>query len=428
MQRSTSRRVRVVVIPADGPLRRRAPRGRRLRSLLRMGWKEATLVRIDPETGRRTESVVPASSYWVGDLFAVRPRREAGDRRHHRGPPRTPPDRRVRAGGRDPRRHGDGRDRQRGDPCCRCGATRVGSDTTFPAQIGHGRPGPGRQGAKSSTSLFVPIVILSALPRSSAWLLAGGSVQATGGRRRPRGVSPCAHLGLATRPRPRRVRGRASQLGISLKNAEILEQTRSIDAYAPGRTGTVTTGRHVAWSVTFLRGRLLVDSLGPVLAAPPSGPSPSTPSPARSRQCILPEVFLVPVTAFANQRTRRRRPHRPRRACWSVARRWSPSRSGRPLFSRLGAVHEAEGLRCLRSSRLSPGLEFRSPTSTSVAVATASLRPSHFRPRRGCPSPPLHERGRHDLRVLRAPRRTRARQARRRQGPKSTSPAVRASR
>ncbi|WP_448756341.1 P-type ATPase, partial [Actinomyces sp.] len=47
--------------------------GDALRSLLRMGAKEATLVRIDPETGERTESVVPASSLQVGDLFAVRP-------------------------------------------------------------------------------------------------------------------------------------------------------------------------------------------------------------------------------------------------------------------------------------------------------------------------------------------------------------------
>ena len=47
--------------------------GDALRSLLRMGAKEATHVRIDPETGERTESVVPASSLQVGDLFAVRP-------------------------------------------------------------------------------------------------------------------------------------------------------------------------------------------------------------------------------------------------------------------------------------------------------------------------------------------------------------------
>ena len=47
--------------------------GDALRSLLRMGAKEATLVRVDPATGERSESVVPASSLQVGDLFAVRP-------------------------------------------------------------------------------------------------------------------------------------------------------------------------------------------------------------------------------------------------------------------------------------------------------------------------------------------------------------------
>ena len=47
--------------------------GDALRSLLSMGAKEATLVSVDPATGERSESVVPASSLQVGDLFAVRP-------------------------------------------------------------------------------------------------------------------------------------------------------------------------------------------------------------------------------------------------------------------------------------------------------------------------------------------------------------------
>ena len=47
--------------------------GDALRSLLRMGAKEATLMSVDPATGERTETVVPASSLQVGDLFAVRP-------------------------------------------------------------------------------------------------------------------------------------------------------------------------------------------------------------------------------------------------------------------------------------------------------------------------------------------------------------------
>ncbi len=55
------------------------------------GRKEVTLVRIDPETGERTESVVPARLQ-VGDLFGGAPARRQRSDHHHRGvPPWTPP-------------------------------------------------------------------------------------------------------------------------------------------------------------------------------------------------------------------------------------------------------------------------------------------------------------------------------------------------
>ncbi|MCI6411956.1 MAG: heavy metal translocating P-type ATPase, partial [Schaalia hyovaginalis] len=47
--------------------------GDALRSLLELGAKEATLLRIDETSGQRTETRVHASSLAIGDLFLVRP-------------------------------------------------------------------------------------------------------------------------------------------------------------------------------------------------------------------------------------------------------------------------------------------------------------------------------------------------------------------
>ena len=287
--------------------------GDALRSLLRMGAKEATLVRIDPETGERTESVVPASSLQVGDLFAVRPgEKVATDGIIIEGSSAL--DTSLLTGESVPVDAAPG-DAVTGATVNTWGsllvrATRVGSDTTL-AQIGRmvaeaqAGKAPVQRLADQISGVFVPIVILVSLLTLVGWLLAGGSVQAafTAAVAVLVVACPCA-LGLATPTAILVGSGRASQLGILIKNAEILEQTRSIDTMLLDKTGTVTTGVMSLESVAVpsaggspevneasaLSLAASVESLSehPVARAITSG--------ASSRN-----VSLVPVTAFANQ-------------------------------------------------------------------------------------------------------------------------------
>ena len=287
--------------------------GDALRSLLSMGAKEATLVSVDPATGERSESVVPASSLQVGDLFAVRPgEKVATDGVIVEGSSAL--DTSLLTGESVPVDAAPG-DAVTGATVNTWGsllvrATRVGSDTTL-AQIGRmvaeaqAGKAPVQRLADQISGVFVPIVILVSLLTLVGWLLAGGSVQAafTAAVAVLVVACPCA-LGLATPTAILVGSGRASQLGILIKNAEILEQTRSIDTMLLDKTGTVTTGVMSLESVAVpsaggspevneasaLSLAASVESLSehPVARAITSG--------ASSRG-----ISLVPVTAFANQ-------------------------------------------------------------------------------------------------------------------------------
>ena len=242
--------------------------GDALRSLLRMGAKEATLVSVDPATGERSESVVPASSLQVGDLFAVRPgEKVATDGVIVEGSSAL--DTSLLTGESVPVDAAPG-DAVTGATVNTWGsllvrATRVGSDTTL-AQMGRmvaeaqAGKAPVQRLADQISGVFVPIVIVVSLLTLGGWLLAGGSVQAafTAAVAVLVVACPCA-LGLATPTAILVGSGRASQLGILIKNAEILEQTRSIDTMLLDKTGTVTTG---------------IMSLESVAVAPGAGGSP----------------------------------------------------------------------------------------------------------------------------------------------------------
>ena len=282
--------------------------GDALRSLLRMGAKEATLVTIDPATGERSEQVVPASSLQVGDLFAVRPgEKVATDGIIVDGSSAL--DTSLLTGESVPVDAAPG-DAVTGATVNTWGsllvrATRVGSDTTL-AQIGRmvaeaqAGKAPVQRLADQISGVFVPIVILVSLLTLAGWLLAGGGVQAafTAAVAVLVVACPCA-LGLATPTAILVGSGRASQLGILIKNAEILEQTRSIDTMLLDKTGTVTTG---------------VMSLESVAVAPDAGEA-SALSLAASVESLSEHpvaraitlgaadrgLSLVPVTAFANQ-------------------------------------------------------------------------------------------------------------------------------
>ena len=362
--------------------------GDALRSLLRMGAKEATLVRIDPETGERTESVVPASSLQVGDLFAVRPgEKVATDGIIVEGSSAL--DTSLLTGESVPVDAAPG-DAVTGATVNTWGsllvrATRVGSDTTL-AQIGRmvaeaqAGKAPVQRLADQISGVFVPIVILVSLLTLVGWLLAGGSVQAafTAAVAVLVVACPCA-LGLATPTAILVGSGRASQLGILIKNAEILEQTRSIDTMLLDKTGTVTTGVMSLESVAVpsagsspevneasaLSLAASVESLSehPVARAITSG--------ASSRG-----ISLVPVTAFANQ---------PGLGVVGLTARggvlvgrpsWLASLGVDVPSSLLDAVHEAEasGASAVVAA-LAPNLG-SAATSTSVAVATTLEAPA----------------------------------------------------
>ena len=362
--------------------------GDALRSLLRMGAKEATLVRIDPETGERTESVVPASSLQVGDLFAVRPgEKVATDGIIIEGSSAL--DTSLLTGESVPVDAAPG-DAVTGATVNTWGsllvrATRVGSDTTL-AQIGRmvaeaqAGKAPVQRLADQISGVFVPIVILVSLLTLVGWLLAGGSVQAafTAAVAVLVVACPCA-LGLATPTAILVGSGRASQLGILIKNAEILEQTRSIDTMLLDKTGTVTTGVMSLESVAVpsaggspevneasaLSLAASVESLSehPVARAITSG--------ASSRG-----ISLVPVTAFANQ---------PGLGVVGLTARGGVL-VGRPSWlaslgidvpsSLLDAVREAEasGASAVVAA-LAPNLG-SAATSTSMAVATTPEAPT----------------------------------------------------
>ena len=282
--------------------------GDALRSLLRMGAKEATLVSVDPATGERTETVVPASSLQVGDLFAVRPgEKVATDGVIVEGSSAL--DTSLLTGESVPVDAAPG-DAVTGATVNTWGsllvrATRVGSDTTL-AQIGRmvaeaqAGKAPVQRLADQISGVFVPIVIAVSLLTLGGWLLAGGGVQAafTAAVAVLVVACPCA-LGLATPTAILVGSGRASQLGILIKNAEILEQTRSIDTMLLDKTGTVTTGVMSLESVAVAPGAGEASALS--LAASVESLSEHPVARAITSGAADRGLSLVPVTAFANQ-------------------------------------------------------------------------------------------------------------------------------
>ena len=282
--------------------------GDALRSLLSMGAKEATLVSVDPATGERSESVVPASSLQVGDLFTVRPgEKVATDGVIVEGSSAL--DTSLLTGESVPVDAAPG-DAVTGATVNTWGsllvrATRVGSDTTL-AQMGRmvaeaqAGKAPVQRLADQISGVFVPIVIVVSLLTLGGWLLAGGGVQAafTAAVAVLVVACPCA-LGLATPTAILVGSGRASQLGILIKNAEILEQTRSIDTMLLDKTGTVTTGVMSLESVAIAPGAGEASALS--LAASVESLSEHPVARAITLGAADRGLSLVPVTAFANQ-------------------------------------------------------------------------------------------------------------------------------
>ena len=128
-------------------------------------------------------------------------------------------------------------------------ATRVGADTAL-AQIvrlvdeAQGGRAAVQRLADRVAAIFVPAVIGVAAVTLAVWFAAGsGASDAFTAAVAVLIIScPCA-LGLATPLAVMVGTGRGAQLGVIIKGAEVLEDTRRVDAVVLDKTGTVTEGR-----------------------------------------------------------------------------------------------------------------------------------------------------------------------------------------
>ncbi len=127
--------------------------------------------------------------------------------------------------------------------------TRIGRDTLLArirqtvadAQTGKA---PVQRLADRVSAVFVPVVLVVAVLTAAAWLLAGQGADAavTAAVAVLVIACPCA-LGLATPTAMLVGTGRAAQLGIVVRSAEVLETSRAVTTVVLDKTGTLTTGR-----------------------------------------------------------------------------------------------------------------------------------------------------------------------------------------
>ena len=219
--------------------------GSALRALLSLGAKDATVVRDGAEV------TIPAADLSVGEVIVVRPgERVATDGVVVDGASAldssamtgesVPVD--VRAG-----------DEVLGGAVNTYGrilvrANKVGADTQLSRMA---RMVADAQSGKASiqrladrvSAVFVPVVLIIAALTLAGWLLTGHSAAAafTAAVAVLIIACPCA-LGLATPTAILVGTGRGAQLGVLIKEPQVLETVRGIDTVVLDKTGTVTTG------------------------------------------------------------------------------------------------------------------------------------------------------------------------------------------
>ncbi|BBY63199.1 heavy metal translocating P-type ATPase [Mycolicibacterium helvum] len=219
--------------------------GAALRALLSLGAKDATVVRDG------TKVRIPVGELRVGDVIVVRPgERVATDGVVVDGASAL--DTSAMTGESVPVDVGAGAEvlggavNTYGRILVR--ASRVGADTQLSRMA---RMVADAQGGKASiqrladrvSGIFVPVVLVIAVITLVAWLLAGGPVTAafTAAVAVLIIACPCA-LGLATPTAILVGTGRGAQLGVLIKDPQVLETVTGIDAVVLDKTGTVTTG------------------------------------------------------------------------------------------------------------------------------------------------------------------------------------------
>ena len=231
-----------------------------LRTLLSMGAKEATLLRTDKQ-GVTKQVQVPVGDLMPDDLFLVRPGEKiATDGVVVEGTSAV--DASLLTGESVPVEVHPG-DAVTGATVNTSGsltvrATRVGAETTL-AKMGElvasaqETKAPIARLADRVSAVFVPVVlVISALTLVGWWLVSGDGAAAFNAAVTVLVVAcPCA-LGLATPTALLAGTGRGWQLGILIRNAQVLEATSTVDRVVLDKTGTVTTGEmSVAFYGTF---------------------------------------------------------------------------------------------------------------------------------------------------------------------------------
>ena len=231
-----------------------------LRTLLSMGAKEATLLRTDKQ-GVTKQVQVPVEDLMPDDLFLVRPGEKiATDGVVVEGTSAV--DASLLTGESVPVEVHPG-DTVTGATVNTSGsltvrATRVGAETTL-AKMGElvasaqETKAPIARLADRVSAVFVPVVlVISVLTLVGWWLVSGDGAAAFNAAVTVLVVAcPCA-LGLATPTALLAGTGRGWQLGILIRNAQVLEATSTVDRVVLDKTGTVTTGEmSVAFYGTF---------------------------------------------------------------------------------------------------------------------------------------------------------------------------------
>ena len=250
-----------------------------LRGLLSLGAKDVAVERVDPTTRATTEVRIPVDDLVVGDRFVVRPgEKVATDGRVVEGSSAV--DASLVTGESLPVDVTPG-DELTGGSINTTGrlvveATRVGADTTLAGiarlvERAQTTKAPVQRLADRVSAVFVPVVlVLAALTFAGWWVATGEPSRALEVAIAVLVIAcPCA-LGLATPTALLVGTGRGARLGILIKGADVLEDTRRIDAVVLDKTGTVTTGEMTLVDVT-TAGRLPKDQALRAAAAVEAG-------------------------------------------------------------------------------------------------------------------------------------------------------------
>ncbi|WP_371814092.1 heavy metal translocating P-type ATPase [Phycicoccus sp. HDW14] len=250
-----------------------------LRGLLDLAAKDVAVLRTDATSGATVEQRVPVEQLAVGDRFVVRPgEKVATDGTVRDG--RSALDASLVTGESQPVEVAPGSE-VTGGTVNTTGrlvveATRVGAETTLAGiarlvERAQTSKAPVQRLADRVSAVFVPVVLGLALLTLAGWWVGTGDA----GRALEVAVSvlviacPCA-LGLATPTALLVGTGRGARLGILIKGADVLEDTRRIDTVVLDKTGTVTTGEMTLVEVT-THGRLPKDQALRAAAAVEAG-------------------------------------------------------------------------------------------------------------------------------------------------------------